>query len=198
MLIFMDGPNGAGKDYLIGKMRNLFAKKRKKFDTISFKDVIQDAALKNTVYSRKEEEIGDKGAMDIYNTHFVYIDKIKELESKNDLVVVNRYVPSYYVYQYMLPEVANPSVTLDLVVELTKEYIDAFKFYDQISVHLREDSDVLIERILKRDKTADVEKHRKLQKYYEMYNDTIATMFSHLLIAKSEEVEKLLAEVEYA
>lgn len=198
MIIFIDGPNGSGKDYTIERIQNLCVKKRLVFNTISFKDVIEDPALRTSIRERQENNVSTNERMSLFDTHLKYIEMIKKLEYRSDVLVVNRYCPSFYVYQYRLPDAADKAVPLSMAIELTKHYVKSFRLHDAKYISLVAEPSVLLKRLTKRDGTVDSEKHIKLHKFYEMYNNTFSKFFDNMIFSRSEELNLLpLLNLEY-
>lgn len=199
MIVFLDGPNGAGKDYVIDRLRKTASTLKKTFTTVSFKDAVENVKLKNVLYERKEETINITGVSAIYSTHLKYIELILELDTKYDLVVVNRYVPSFYVYQHRFPD-NDTKAPFSLVTDLAKKYIEAFADCKCAFIHLDDVGEVLCARLLKRDKFVDIEKQKRLQEFYRDYNGTIARMFPNITIGPSGSIEpsKLILELSNA
>lgn len=199
MIIFLDGPNGSGKDYVIDRLKKTAVTLKKSFTTVSFKDTVDNTRLKATLYERKEETVNLSDVASIYNTHLKYIELILDLDTKHDIVVVNRYLPSFYVYQHRLPS-NSIRAPFTLVTELAKKYVDAFEDAKCAFIHLEDEGEILCARLLKRDKFVDIDKQKKLQDFYRDYNGSIARMFPNLSIGPSGSVEplKLIMELSNA
>lgn len=198
MIIFIDGPNGVGKDYTIERIQRLCVKKRLVFNTISFKDVIEDPVLRTSLRERQENNVSTNELLTLFDTHLKYIDMVKKLEYRSDVLVVNRFCPSFYVYQYMYPETADKAVPLSMVTELVKYYIKSFHRYDVKYVNLIAEPSVLLKRLANRDNGVNAEKHIKLQKFYEVFNNTFSKFFDDVIFSRSEELNILsLLNLEY-
>lgn len=189
MIIFMDGPNGSGKDYTIERIKKECERREWVFNTIAFKDIIEDPVLQASIRSRQEEKASTDDLMVLFETHLKYIDMIKNLDYGTDVTVVNRYCPSFYAFQYRYPETEDKAVAFSVVLELIQHYREHFFCYDAKYVNFTANSDVLLKRLLNRDNNVSITKQIKLQKFYDVFNETLGKLLPNVITTCSEDLD---------
>jgi hypothetical protein len=123
-LVFIDGPNGIGKDYFINNFTELLKENGKSFIIKSVKNYMpKDNQLINTRQFSKKFFKESYFNTDVSNAHRKCIQDVIEIADSGeyDFIIINRSVLSYYVYNITVPRD---------ILKLHKEYQD---FIDKIS-----------------------------------------------------------------
>lgn len=107
MIIFIDGPNGSGKDFAIDKISEEYGRRYPKalVDVISIKTVMRDTTeLLERFVQRKTYDFDDEVVEATFQKHLDLLYLAERKCQDNHLLFVNRFIPSFWVYQFALCE----------------------------------------------------------------------------------------------
>jgi thymidylate kinase len=178
-IILIDAPNGAGKDYLISGLSSKIEERYPTtfVDILTIKSLLKDE-LKNKVVERKTYDFNQnlfKELMDKHIEFLRYIDKsLNEIPSEDftsKVVLINRYIPSFYVYQMCMNDTPP---TLEEWNDFNTRYqqilTDIANRHKVIQIFILPDEDTLIERL---DKDNRLLPRETVCKQLENYRDYI-------------------------
>jgi hypothetical protein len=106
-LVFVDGPNGVGKDYFIVNLVKLLKESSKTFVVKSIKDYMPEGNLLiSTRQFNREFFIKSFYNTDVLDAHIACVnDVIKITEQEEyDYILVNRSIVSYFIYNLIIPK----------------------------------------------------------------------------------------------
>jgi thymidylate kinase len=105
-IVFVDGPNGVGKDYFIANLAKLLAENNKTYIIKGIKDYMpKDNPIINIRQFSKEFFKTSFYNTDVLDAHIKCVDDvIKTAEQEEyDYILVNRSIVSYIIYNLVMP-----------------------------------------------------------------------------------------------
>lgn len=105
-IVFVDGPNGIGKDYFIANLAKLLAENNKTYIIKSVKDYMsKDNPIINIRQFSKEFFKASLYNTDVLDAHIKCIDNVISLaeQEEYDYILVNRSIVSYIIYNLVMP-----------------------------------------------------------------------------------------------
>jgi hypothetical protein len=107
-IVFVDGPNGVGKDYFIGNLAKLLAENNKTFIIKSIKDYMpKDNPIISIRQFSREFFKASFFNTDVLDAHIDCVDNVIKIaeQEEYDYILVNRSVVSYVVYNLLMPKI---------------------------------------------------------------------------------------------
>lgn len=193
-IFFLDGPNGAGKDYLVDELAPYLNKLKSDWVYVNMKSYMPTNISSNRYKNIKS----DFRSLDqILYGHISALADIKTNYSDKSIVVVNRSILSFIVYNL---------ITADITDEEYKYYINEIntKYNTILPVHCRSlillgisiPTKVLVERIFTRDKIRPSVPHiEEVVSNYKFASKTYSKYFNDVLVSESDKVNSIVTNM---
>jgi hypothetical protein len=129
-IVFVDGPNGVGKDYFIANLAKLLAENNKTFIIKSVKDYMpKDNPIINVRQFSREFFKESYFNSDVANAHKKCVQDVINMADSGeyDYVIINRSILSYIIYNITIPKLMlnGHGEYHDLIAKITKkQFID--------------------------------------------------------------------------
>lgn len=196
MIVFIDGANGTGKDYCIRMITREATRLQVPWSLTSIKDVIHNEEHKAELIKRNELGFTYDQIKQLYKDHLALVDRAIKLQAIDPkrIVIVNRFLPSFYVYQHKLMGGSKEAVSLTRVHSLLRAYQKKLKNVSYKIIHLNSDLETIIQRLKLRDgaDNVDIDKITKLHQYYVEYANSLGLLFNNTLVTSSDNFDPRL------
>jgi thymidylate kinase len=193
-IFFLDGPNGAGKDYIVDELAPYLNKLHSDWVYVNMKGYMPTDITNNRYRNVKT----DLRALDkILYGHMCSLQDIKTNYGDKTVVLVNRSIYSFIVYNL---------ITSDLTEQEYKYYINEIntKYNAILPVSIRNlillgisiPTKTLVERIFTRDKIRPAVPHvEEVVSNYKFVHKTYHRLFNSALITESDKVNSIVTNM---
>lgn len=132
-IVFLEGPNGCGKDYFLEGLITLLEKDKVNYFTLEAKRYLPD----NIINNRYNKLLIDENKLQLfYYSHIRLLEDINILSNHFDLILVNRSIISFLIYNLYFSDIDDEE----------KKYYEK-KIVQLIDYHLKDKKTILVNLI---------------------------------------------------
>lgn len=132
-IVFLEGPNGCGKDYFLEGLITLLEKDKVNYFTLEAKRYLPD----NIINNRYNKLLIDENKLQLfYYSHIRLLEDINILSNHFDLILVNRSIISFLIYNLYFIDIDDEE----------KKYYEK-KIVQLIDYHLKDKKTILVNLI---------------------------------------------------
>lgn len=172
-ILLIEGPNGSGKDYFIGQLEDYIGEHYPEayVKHVTIKSIL-DPNIKNKLVQKDTYNFDDDISVRFTKDHMLFLDYIEThlVPDTETFLLVNRWLPSLYVYQTKMSENPLNMAHWDQIKRSYGQRLHELAQSGQIlQIYLLPDEQVIVERLSKDNRVLEDGKTSRQLHYYRDY-----------------------------